>query len=273
MTTKTLWPSDWPVDANGWVHVPNELNLRKATLPVRVPHPAKSNIHLVKAVIEYLTEPGDIVLDIMAGSGTVLVGATIGRRVWAIDLNPKYVELMKQNGRHLDPSLVNVIQGDSMALLPIPGMAKLIIVDPPYSKILKTRSPDREQGHQYDMNDPTWGKTAEAIAVYTETNAQLGSFGNLTPFWFMNKMREAFAKGRATLTTPGYMAVIIKDYISGKEVVPAGLQQVKMAMSQGFRVHEGHKFYYPSGTFGNINKAQGHRTIDFGHLLIFRKGD
>lgn len=70
-------------------------------------------------LIELYTEPGDLVLDPMAGTGTVSrVAAAMGRRCLSCDLAPRGPGV----GRH------NLLHGSPAA----PEPARLIILDPPY---------------------------------------------------------------------------------------------------------------------------------------------
>lgn len=60
------------------------------------PHPARMPIGLANFFIQFLTEPGDLVLDPFAGSNTTGYAAeTLGRRWRSIDLKEEYVEQSK----------------------------------------------------------------------------------------------------------------------------------------------------------------------------------
>lgn len=61
-----------------------------------MPHPARMPIGLAKFFIEFLTEPGDIVLDPFAGSNiTGFATALLDRKWLAVDAEEKYVEHSK----------------------------------------------------------------------------------------------------------------------------------------------------------------------------------
>jgi len=61
------------------------------------PHPAAFPIELAERVISYYSFQGDVVMDPLAGSGTVgAAAARLKRRFVLFDINPKYVEYMRE---------------------------------------------------------------------------------------------------------------------------------------------------------------------------------
>jgi site-specific DNA-methyltransferase (adenine-specific) len=60
-------------------------------------HPCQLPDALLERIIRLSTNPGDIVVDALAGTGTTaIVAAKLGRRYVAIDLDPAYVEIIRQ---------------------------------------------------------------------------------------------------------------------------------------------------------------------------------
>jgi len=60
-------------------------------------HPCQLPNALLERIILLSTNPGDIVVDALAGTGTTaIVAAKLGRRYVAIDLDPAYVEIIRQ---------------------------------------------------------------------------------------------------------------------------------------------------------------------------------
>ena len=75
----------------GWVRFPPDADYRKRMFPPEVnQHPAKANVYLVQAIIEYVSEPEELIMDIMAGTGTLMVGALIGRQVICVEISEKF---------------------------------------------------------------------------------------------------------------------------------------------------------------------------------------
>lgn len=64
--------------------------------PVRSPeHPTMKPIELFDYLIRNSTEPGNIVLDIFAGSGTTMIAAEQnGRTAYCMELDPKYCDVI-----------------------------------------------------------------------------------------------------------------------------------------------------------------------------------
>jgi len=60
-------------------------------------HPAKMSLPLQLWLIEKYTKPGDVILDPMAGIGTILVGATLGRNIICVELEDKFCRMMLNN--------------------------------------------------------------------------------------------------------------------------------------------------------------------------------
>jgi DNA modification methylase len=79
---------------------------------------------VVENLLWFFTEPGQIVVDLFAGSGTTVdVAKAMGRRVWASDIR----------GNHYSPHLP-IHQHDVMAGWPsaAPKKADFVLLDPPY---------------------------------------------------------------------------------------------------------------------------------------------
>jgi DNA modification methylase len=54
-------------------------------------HPAVTGTFITRKLVRQITRPGDLVVDPMAGCGSILVGAVReGRRVWGSEIIPEY---------------------------------------------------------------------------------------------------------------------------------------------------------------------------------------
>jgi len=60
-------------------------------------HPAKISLPLQLWIIENYTKPGDVILDPMAGSGTLMAACTMGRHVVLVELEQKFSRMIAHN--------------------------------------------------------------------------------------------------------------------------------------------------------------------------------
>lgn len=104
-------------------------------------HPAKMTLPLQLWLIENFTKEGDIILDPMAGSGTILIACSMGRHTITVELEDKFVQMQKgnwekiqQRGCQLGYSMgtAQILQGDARNLTGI--LADKIITSPPYAE-------------------------------------------------------------------------------------------------------------------------------------------
>ena len=65
--------------------------------PDSMKHMAKANINMVEAVYRYVSKPDDVIMDIMAGTGTLMLAATEGRQVLLIELQPDFQDIIALN--------------------------------------------------------------------------------------------------------------------------------------------------------------------------------
>lgn len=94
MSVEEEFAPEYSRDDKGWILFPSDVNTRAEVFPKEVnSHPAKANLHLVQAIIEYVSSESETVMDIMGGSGTVLIGALMNRRVICIEISEKFHKL------------------------------------------------------------------------------------------------------------------------------------------------------------------------------------
>ena len=107
-------------------------------------HPAKMVLPLQLWLYENYTKPGDVVLDPMAGSGTAVVGCSMGRHIICIELEPKFIEIIKGNWEKIQqrgPMLgcemgrATILQGDARNLEGL--LVDAVVTSPPYAEANK----------------------------------------------------------------------------------------------------------------------------------------
>ena len=126
-------------------------------------HPAKMSLPLQIWLIERYSQPGEVVLDPMAGSGTILVACSLGRNVICVELEQKFVDMMKNNwtkiqerGSQLGYQMGQavILQGDARNLEGL--LADKIITSPPYEKTIT-------QGGNTNVNKKKYGYQGKNI--------------------------------------------------------------------------------------------------------------
>jgi len=110
-----------------------------------VAHPAKMNLYLLRYLIEKYTRKGEVVADIMAGTGsTGIIASYLGRHSVLVELEEKFVKWIKENVKLLEQhggkkGEIKVIQGDARKLTELLGVkTDSIVTSPPYSESLST---------------------------------------------------------------------------------------------------------------------------------------
>lgn len=74
-----------------------------------VTHPARMSMGVANFFIEFLTSPGDLVMDPFAGSGTTLFAADLLRRSWlGCEIDPEYIKQIRV--RMKDPALNDKVE-------------------------------------------------------------------------------------------------------------------------------------------------------------------
>jgi len=103
-------------------------------------HPAKMVLPLQRWIIDRYTKPGDVILDPMAGSGTLLVATQTGRHVILIELEQKFIKMIEDNWAKIqtigsemghDMGTAQIIQGDARNLEI--ALCDVVVTSPPYA--------------------------------------------------------------------------------------------------------------------------------------------
>lgn len=116
-------------------------------------HPARMAPDLAAAVIEDYTQPGDLILDPLAGTGTTLVEAVhAGRNAIGIEIERGWATIARANldlaRRHGAGGHGRVIRGDATRLpvgLPVEvrGRVNLVLTSPPRTRTMRTQPAGR----------------------------------------------------------------------------------------------------------------------------------
>lgn len=254
---------------DGWILFPRDTDLRALLFPFTDPteHVAKANMHMVKSLIEFVSEPGETILDPFAGTGTILVGVTIGRQIHMIELEEPFHKVIEQNIRGLKragidvANVVNFIPGDCSKVLPIPDFYDHMIFSPPYSSLLKKTEAVKRDKTSVDLG---YG----SAALYT---AHPDNVGNLNDFMYAQKMEKVYKKFLASLRPGGTMTIIIKDRMVAGKRIALGDRAERDCIRLGFELVERNKWLARGGGYAAINRAHGLETVDDEDLITLRR--
>ena len=117
-------------------------------------HPAKMDAQLLIWIVERYTKEGEVILDPMAGSGTMMLACGLGRNVVLVELEEKFCKMMRDNWGEvrMRPQLgyqmgnCQIIQGDARQL---EGLFDKCIFSPPYAEVETHREGKSQDGYEF----------------------------------------------------------------------------------------------------------------------------
>jgi tRNA G10 N-methylase Trm11 len=138
-------------------------------------HPAKYNPELAEFLIEKYTQPGDTVLDCMAGTGLMgVVAALHGRNAIQVELEPRYfswMEKARENVERLNTleekgKIINIL-GDSRRLTELLAEhVGAVITSPPYADSKKGKADVMKMAERWDEKYREYGGTWEGGSTW-----------------------------------------------------------------------------------------------------------
>jgi DNA modification methylase len=114
---------------------------RRLFVPDAFQHPAKGHIAMWEEMVLRYSKEGDVILDPMAGIGTSLVAALMGRNVVCVEIEPHFVDPMRRSWAKMQtmPMLgyqmgqAVILRGDARCL-PLVS-ADVVITSPPFEGV------------------------------------------------------------------------------------------------------------------------------------------
>lgn len=257
-----LFAAQYPRTPEGWIQFPwTDKPIREHAFSNSIKHPSPQSIYLIEELVNYVSEPGQTIMDIMAGSGTILWAITLGRKVIAIELEPEFHQLQKETLVRLSEistpsSLVlemgTLINADCRDLLPLP--CDHIIFSPPYADSMK--------------------HTSKGIRAYQDIDNKYvlsdKNLGNMPAFFFNQTMESIYQKCFQSIRPGGTLTVIIKDQMEQGKRIYHGNWAVGVCIKAGFVIKDWFKRYAPTG-MAQINKAKGAGAVWDEDIIILRK--
>lgn len=140
-------------------------------------HPCQLPESLLERIIKLASNPGDVVLDAFGGAGSAVVTANrLDRRYVAIDIDPKYVDIMRNKVRQVAES--GAVLRTSVKQQPRTISKKALQLELQHLAMKLKRLPtpeDVEKNSQYSLNTylttfTTWGKALKAAKLRLENH-------------------------------------------------------------------------------------------------------
>ena len=261
-------------DENGWLKYPVDRGLRRAMYSEELcdaimTHPAKQQAHLHKDICEYVSEPGDTILDPFGGVGTSLLSATLGRNVILVEIEDYYVDIIRRciaeleqhnSARDNDDSYnlgwMMVIQSDNRLAMPIP--CDHIITSPPYGNDLAKEAESAgltstigQQGMQY-----------------TKANQNIGK---LQPFIYKQAMNKVYELMVKSVKVGGTITITHRDRMREGERILYIESIVSTLVKLGCSILLLDKWKAPRSMAAAVNRSMGLEVVEDEDIIIMRR--
>jgi DNA modification methylase len=275
--TKSVWATAYPSEVGH--------ELRKA-------HGANKPPRLMARLIEFFTQPGELVLDPFAGVGGTLLGAAIcraPRRALGFELEQRWADVYEQvvaqmagtgeqvaladlgnadpgGARAFDASGCRLVVGDAVALLAElePESVDFVATDPPYNPQLRQTM--------------AGGRLAERFANrrtdYAMVSDQAADIANSATYdEYLERMEAVLAQLRRVLRGGRYAAVIVRDAYQNGRYRFTGADLAGRAERVGF-VTKGDLIWHQAGArLRPYGYPRGFvPNIVHQHILVLRAG-
>lgn len=251
-------------------------------------HPAKLHLGLLAWIVERYTQPGQTLLDPMAGVGSLSYAALLQRNVILRELETTWLAHAHENAANIIRSAGmfagTIAIGQADARLPWDVQADHIIFSPPYACRASSNQTSRhyvshkvykmakDEGVSYTdrwhkfANQPTAGAAGSMTFFYGEHPAQVGHLRDVT-YW--HAMTDIYTQARACLRG-GVMVLVIKDHIRQGERVCIADQTVTLCERLGFRLSErSARHVYPLSLWQRRRKERGELIVEDEDVLVF----
>ena len=230
---------DIPIE-NNQVVFPSDVALRaKYFAGADKSHPARANLYMQLWLIEYLTKPGDTILDPTSGVGSNMISTLLGRNAIDIELEHHFWEIQQLSWARIQmerkdeiKGTFTLLEGDARRHLPV--VADHCIFSPPYSVNIS-------QGGAKVAAMAAENRTT--VSQYGRDRAQLATLGY---FNLLQGMKEVYRGVFNSLKPGGLMATITKDSVNTKSASYRGLNGIepyssdnlKLCYEVGFEMYE-----------------------------------
>lgn len=260
--------SEYPKNDKGHIKFPSDNDLRNNLFPNSMKHPAKYNLYMLLAIIKYVSTQGETILDLMSGTGSIMLAAFMGRKVISIDIEKDYYDLQVASLKHIltfDSRIeVTLLHGDCMDFLPFPSnTVDHIIFSPPYASIMRRKTnPEAESDKQLS------GRDTYDLSKYQQTK---GNVGRLEVFMYNMYMEKIYKLCYLTLPPGGTMTVVLEDALKNNKRIYLSKWLQKVCKDVGFTLRDWFKRESLGSGYKKMWKSKGLDVVQEEDIIIFVK--
>lgn len=247
-------------------------------------HPAKFHLGLLRRLVETYTNVGDTILDPMAGSGSLLLGAFLLRNVILRDLQSEYVELMRKSetilrrGAGMFCGCIDIGQADARSLTGV--RCTHMIFSPPYgfetgngisnerrARILA----EKKHGDRWKryIEHPNHASFAAGFRYAGGQN----NIGNKSGRSYWADMRQVYERCAELLSPGGLLILVIKNHWRRGKLIDVVGQTVDLVTALGLALVARHaRFIDNPSLWQRRRREQGLPIVDVEDVLVFQKG-
>ena len=241
-------------------------------------HPAKMHLGLLRRLLMTYTDVDDVLLDPMAGSGSLMLGAYLFRNVILRDLQPEYVDLMRLSEpvlRQQAGMLCGSIDiGQANAKSADYPKFKHIISSPPYGfETGKGITPERlERIRRAGWFHKTQGMSASAWTGGYKYAGGSENAGNKSGGSYWKEMRLVYANCVRQMDTGALMVLVIKDHFRRGKRICVVDQTITEVTALGLRLKDRHERHISNPSlWQRLRKESGAPVLEHEDVLVFEK--
>ena len=247
-------------DENGWFIFGRGDTERKSLWPPEhTLHPAKMPVPLYLAILEYVSERGQTVLDPFGGVGTSAIATLHGRKVLLCEVEDAFADIAQSayDSWPEPKERLIIVRGDNRQTLPLP--CDHVITSPPYAQTMVG-------GKNTSLAKDLYGDKALGQYQNKATN-----IGNLNPFFYSKAMDEVYDRVVQGVRPGGTISVVIKDQMQAGQRIILSKPCMKSFADRGWLVKDWFKHKPVASGFANIQRSKGNEVVWEEDVIIFQR--
>lgn len=235
-------------------------------------HKARTNLFWLAWLIDKTTEQGNLVLDPMGGTGSILIAAIKGRPSLTGELEAhqariQHTNILRIRHQTLISEPVQDARWDA-AKLPLPSRSiPAIITSPPYYDMFSNWG--RKHSGEIDGNPEHIGETGNCYGFHP---AQIGNIHIYEHY--LKTMRAVYRECWRVLEPGGTLVLIVGDRVKNKRRVPIVDDTAALCQANGFTESERHYRHIIPSHYRNIHAEKNgddYPRIESETALVLKK--